>query len=93
MILTSGRASARSSTSAGDYEEMDQFDRRRSPRPPTALHAEDIGDGIARDPRRRVGPPGRRGLDLPGALHRRSTRPPENSLIKAVDPAPKQIPR
>ena len=60
------------------------------------LHADDIGVGIARAIRAaRVGPPGRRVPRPAGqavrAEHRRGRRQGD-SLIKVVDPAPKQIP-
>ena len=60
------------------------------------LHAEDIGVGIARAIRAAVsGRPGGVYLDLPAKLFAQSDRRrgrAARSLIKVVDPAPKQIP-
>jgi hypothetical protein len=59
------------------------------------LHAEDIGVGIARAIRAAVsGRPGGVYLDLPAKLFAQSidATAGKNSLIKVVDPAPRQIP-
>jgi oxalyl-CoA decarboxylase len=81
----------------GDYEEMDQLAIAK----PVAkaafrvLHAEDIGVGIARAIRAALsGRPGGVYLDLPAKLFAQSidSVSGKNSLIKVVDPAPKQIP-
>ena len=98
MILISG-ASEREivDLQQGDYEEMDQLAVAR----PVAkaafrvLHAEDIGVGIARAIRAAVsGRPGGVYLDLPAKLFAQTidAAAGKNSLIKVVDPAPKQIP-
>ncbi|MDH4174993.1 MAG: oxalyl-CoA decarboxylase, partial [Betaproteobacteria bacterium] len=81
----------------GDYEEMDQLAIAR-PLAKAAfrvLHAEDIGVGIARAIRAALsGRPGGVYLDLPAKLFAQSidATAGRNSLIKVVDPAPKQIP-
>ena len=59
------------------------------------LHAEDIGVGIARAIRAAVsGRPGGVYLDLPAKLFAQAmdAEAGKKSLIKVVDPAPKQIP-
>src|SRR5512141_1412317 len=81
----------------GDYEEMDQLAIAK-PLCKAAfrvLHAEDIGVGIARAIRAAVsGRPGGVYLDLPAKVFAQSVAKDvaERSLIKVVDPAPKQIP-
>jgi oxalyl-CoA decarboxylase len=98
MILISGSSEREIvDLQQGDYEEMDQLAIAK----PVAkaayrvLHAEDIGVGIARAIRAAVsGRPGGVYLDLPAKLFSQSM-PAEagrRSLIKVVDPAPKQIP-
>jgi len=81
----------------GDYEEMDQLAvAKRSPRPPSvSFTPEDIGVGIARAIRAAVsGRPGGVYLDLPAKLFAQTmdAEAGKKSLIKVVDPAPKQIP-
>jgi oxalyl-CoA decarboxylase len=81
----------------GDYEEMDQLAIAK-PLAKAAfrvLHAEDIGVGVARAIRAAVsGRPGGVYLDLPAKLFPQSmdAEAGRKSLIKVVDPAPKQIP-
>ena len=81
----------------GDYEEMDQLAIAK-PLCKAAfrvLHAEDIGVGIARAIRAAVsGRPGGVYLDLPAKLFAQTMDAVagKNSLIKVVDPAPRQIP-
>jgi oxalyl-CoA decarboxylase len=81
----------------GDYEELDQLAIAR-PLAKAAfrvLHAEDIGVGVARAIRAAVsGRPGGVYLDLPAKLFAQSIDAVagKNSLIKVVDPAPRQIP-
>jgi len=98
MILISGSSEREIvDLQQGDYEEMDQLAIAR----PVAkaayrvLHAEDIGVGIARAIRAAVsGRPGGVYLDLPAKLFAQSidAAAGKNSLIKVVDPAPRQIP-
>src|SRR5688500_16497701 len=98
MILVSGSSEREIvDLQQGDYEEMDQLAIAK----PVAkaafrvLHAEDIGVGIARAIRAAVsGRPGGVYLDLPAKLFAQSIDAVagKNSLIKVVDPAPKQIP-
>src|SRR6185503_16255249 len=98
MILISGSSEREIvDLQQGDYEEMDQLAIAK----PVAkaafrvLHAEDIGVGIARAIRAAVsGRPGGVYLDLPAKLFAQSidAAAGKNSLIKVVDPAPKQIP-
>src|SRR5690349_4916572 len=98
MILISGSSEREIvDLQQGDYEEMDQLAIAK-PLCKAAfrvLHAEDIGVGIARAIRAALsGRPGGVYLDLPAKLFPQSM-PAEagrNSLIKVVDPAPKQIP-
>ena len=98
MILISGSSEREIvDLQQGDYEEMDQLAIAK----PVAkaayrvLHAEDIGVGIARAIRAAVS--GARAASTstcrPSCSRRRSTPRREKSLIKVVDPAPKQIPR
>src|SRR5256885_11786825 len=81
----------------GDYEEMDQLAIAK-PLAKAAfrvLHAEDIGVGIARAIRAAVsGRPGGVYLDLPAKLFAQTldVEVGKKSLIKVVDPAPRQIP-
>src|SRR5687768_2290738 len=81
----------------GDYEEMDQLAIAK-PLCKAAfrvLHAEDIGVGIARAIRSAVsGRPGGVYLDLPAKLFAQTmdAAAGKRSLIKVIDPAPKQIP-
>ena len=98
MILISGSSEREIvDLQQGDYEEMDQLAIAK-PLCKAAwrvLHAEDIGVGIARAIRAAVsGRPGGVYLDLPGKLFAQTmdAAAGKNSLIKAVDPAPKQIP-
>src|SRR5690242_19137011 len=98
MILISGSSEREIvDLQQGDYEEMDQLAVAK----PVAkaafrvLHADDIGVGIARAIRAAVsGRPGGVYLDLPAKLFAQSI-PAESgrkTLIKVVDPAPRQIP-
>src|SRR6188508_142769 len=98
MILISGSSEREIvDLQQGDYEEMDQLAIAK-PLCKAAfrvLHAEDIGVGIARAIRSAVsGRPGGVYLDLPAKLFPQSIDATvgRNSLIKVVDPAPKQIP-
>ena len=98
MILISGSSEREIvDLQQGDYEEMDQLAIAR-PLAKAAfrvLHAEDIGVGIARAIRAAVsGRPGGVYLDLPARLFPQSidASAAARSLIKVVDPAPRQIP-
>src|SRR6059036_418431 len=98
MILISGSSEREVvDLQQGDYEEMDQLAIAK-PLCKAAfrvLHAEDIGVGIARAIRAAVsGRPGGVYLDLPAKLFPQSIDAElgKRSLIKVVDPAPKQIP-
>jgi len=98
MILISGSSEREIvDLQQGDYEEMDQLAIAK-PLCKAAyrvLHAEDIGVGIARAIRAAVsGRPGGVYLDLPAKLFAQTmdAEAGRNSLIKVVDPAPKQIP-
>ncbi len=98
MILISGSSEREIvDLQQGDYEEMDQLAIAK-PLCKAAfrvLHAEDIGVGIARAIRAAVsGRPGGVYLDLPAKLFAQTmdAAAGKNSLIKVVDPAPKQIP-
>jgi oxalyl-CoA decarboxylase len=98
MILVSGSSEREIvDLQQGDYEEMDQLAIAK-PLCKAAfrvLHAEDIGVGIARAIRAAVsGRPGGVYLDLPAKLFAQSMdkEAGQKSLIKVVDPAPKQIP-
>ena len=98
MILISGSSEREIvDLQQGDYEEMDQLAIAK----PVAkaayrvLHADDIGVGIARAIRAAVsGRPGGVYLDLPAKLFAQSidAEAGKKTLIKVVDPAPKQIP-
>jgi oxalyl-CoA decarboxylase len=98
MILVSGSSEREIvDLQQGDYEEMDQLAIAK-PLCKAAfrvLHAEDIGVGIARAIRAAVsGRPGGVYLDLPAKLFAQTIAKDAGakSLIKVVDPAPKQIP-
>src|SRR5436309_6862323 len=98
MILISGSSEREIvDLQQGDYEEMDQLAIAK-PLCKAAfrvLHAEDIGVGVARAIRAALsGRPGGVYLDLPAKLFAQSidAAAGKNSLIKVVDPAPKQIP-
>ncbi len=98
MILISGSSEREVvDLQQGDYEEMDQLAIAR-PHAKAAfrvLHAEDIGVGIARAIRAAVsGRPGGVYLDLPAKLFPQTmdAEAGRKSLIKVVDPAPRQIP-
>ena len=98
MILISGSSEREIvDLQQGDYEEMDQLAIAK-PLCKAAfrvLHAEDIGVGVARAIRAAVsGRPGGVYLDLPAKLFSQSldAQLGRQSLIKVVDPAPRQIP-
>ncbi len=98
MILISGSSEREVvDLQQGDYEEMDQLAIAK-PLCKAAfrvLHAEDIGVGIARAIRAAVsGRPGGVYLDLPAKLFPQTVdaQAGKKSLIKVVDPAPRQIP-
>jgi oxalyl-CoA decarboxylase len=98
MILISGSSEREIvDLQQGDYEEMDQLAIAK-PLAKAAfrvLHAEDIGVGIARAIRAAVsGRPGGVYLDLPAKLLPQAidAAAGRSSLIKVVDPAPRQIP-
>ena len=98
MILISGSSEREIvDLQQGDYEEMDQLAIAK-PLCKAAyrvLHAEDIGVGIARAIRAAVsGRPGGVYLDLPAKLFAQTMEAEagKRSLIKVVDPAPRQIP-
>src|SRR5213595_460367 len=98
MILISGSSEREVvDLQQGDYEEMDQLAIAK-PLCKAAfrvLHAEDIGIGIARAIRAAVsGRPGGVYLDLPAKLFGQvmDAEAGKRSLIKVVDPAPRQIP-
>ena len=98
MILISGSSEREIvDLQQGDYEEMDQLAIAR-PHAKAAfrvLHAEDIGVGVARAIRAALsGRPGGVYLDLPAKLFPQTmdAEAGKQSLIKVVDPAPRQIP-
>ena len=98
MILISGSSEREIvDLQQGDYEEMDQLAIAK-PLCKAAfrvLHAEDIGVGVARAIRAAVsGRPGGVYLDLPAKLFGQTmdALAGKASLIKVVDPAPRQIP-
>ena len=98
MILISGSSEREIvDLQQGDYEEMDQLAIAK-PLCKAAfrvLHAEDIGVGIARAIRSALsGRPGGVYLDLPAKLFAQTMEAEagKRSLIKVVDPAPRQIP-
>ena len=98
MILISGSSEREIvDLQQGDYEEMDQLAIAK----PVAkaafrvLHADDIGVGVARAIRAALsGRPGGVYLDMPAKLFAQNIdlAVGKKSLIKVVDPAPKQIP-
>ncbi len=98
MILISGSSEREIvDLQQGDYEEMDQLAIAK-PLCKAAfrvLHAEDIGVGIARAIRSALsGRPGGVYLDLPAKLFAQTMEAAagRKSLIRVVDPAPRQIP-
>ena len=98
MILISGSSEREIvDLQQGDYEEMDQLAIAK-PLCKAAfrvLNAEDIGVGVARAIRAAVsGRPGGVYLDLPAKLFGQTmdAEAGRKSLIKVVDPAPRQIP-
>ncbi|MBX3651676.1 MAG: oxalyl-CoA decarboxylase [Burkholderiales bacterium] len=98
MILISGSSEREVvDLQQGDYEEMDQLAIAK-PLCKAAfrvLHAEDIGVGVARAIRAAVsGRPGGVYLDLPAKVFAQTMEAEagRKSLIKVVDPAPRQIP-
>jgi oxalyl-CoA decarboxylase len=98
MILISGSSEREVvDLQQGDYEEMDQLAIAK-PHAKAAfrvLHAEDIGVGMARAIRAALsGRPGGVYLDLPAKLFPQTidAEAGRKSLIKVVDPAPRQIP-
>ncbi|HUF87041.1 MAG TPA: oxalyl-CoA decarboxylase [Thermohalobaculum sp.] len=98
MILVSGSSEREIvDLQQGDYEEMDQLSVAR-PHCKAAfrvLHAADIGIGVARAIRAAVsGRPGGVYLDLPAKLLAQVIEKEKSagSLIKVIDPAPRQIP-
>ncbi|MGQ0750478.1 MAG: thiamine pyrophosphate-binding protein, partial [Betaproteobacteria bacterium] len=98
MILISGSSEREIvDLQQGDYEELDQLAIAR-PLAKAAyrvLHAEDVGVGIARAIRAAVsGRPGGVYLDMPAKLFAQSidAATGRKTLIKVIDPAPKQIP-
>ena len=98
MILISGSSEREIvDLQQGDYEEMDQLAIAK-PHAKAAfrvLHAEDIGVGVARAIRAAVsGRPGGVYLDLPAKVFPQTidAEVGRKSLIKVVDPAPRQIP-
>jgi len=98
MILISGSSEREVvDLQQGDYEEMDQLAIAK-PLCKAAfrvLHAQDIGVGVARAIRSALsGRPGGVYLDLPAKLFAQTLDAVEgrNSLIKVVDPAPRQLP-
>ena len=98
MILISGSSEREIvDLQQGDYEEMDQLAIAK-PLCKAAfrvLHAEDIGIGVARAIRSAVsGRPGGVYLDLPAKLFAQTINAVagQNSLVKVVDAAPRQLP-
>ena len=98
MILISGSSEREIvDLQQGDYEEMDQLSIAK-PLCKAAyrvLHAEDIGIAIARSIRSAVsGRPGGVYLDIPANVLSQAIDKGQgnSSLVKVVDPAPKQIP-
>jgi len=98
MILISGSSEREIvDLQQGDYEEMDQLAIAK-PLCKAAfrvLHAEDIGIGIARAIRSAVsGRPGGVYLDFPAKLFSQAidAAAGKRSLVKVVDPAPRQLP-
>jgi len=98
MILISGSSEREIvDLQQGDYEELDQLAIAK-PLAKAAfrvLHAEDIGVGVARAIRAALsGRPGGVYLDLPAKLFPQTidAATGRSTLIKVVDPAPRQIP-
>ena len=98
MILISGSSEREIvDLQQGDYEEMDQLAIAK-PLCKAAfrvLHAQDIGIGVARAIRSALsGRPGGVYLDLPAKLFGQTmdAAAGKKSLVKVVDPAPKQLP-
>ncbi len=98
MILISGSSEREIvDLQQGDYEEMDQLAVAK-PLCKAAfrvLHAEDIGIGIARAIRAACsGRPGGVYLDLPAKLlgQTMDAQAGQDSLVKVIDPAPRQLP-
>ena len=98
MILISGSSEREIvDLQQGDYEEMDQLAVAK-PLCKAAfrvLHAEDIGIGVARAIRAACsGRPGGVYLDLPAKLlgQTMDAQAGRDSLVKVVDPAPRQLP-
>ena len=98
MILISGSSEREIvDLQQGDYEEMDQLAIAK-PLCKAAyrvLHAQDIGVGVARAIRAALsGRPGGVYLDLPAKLFAQTldAQAGRDSLIRVVDPAPRQIP-
>ncbi|MEO1264678.1 MAG: oxalyl-CoA decarboxylase [Pseudomonadota bacterium] len=98
MILISGSSEREIvDLQQGDYEEMDQLAIAK-PHCKAAyrvLHAADIGIAVARAIRSAVsGRPGGVYLDIPGALlgQTMDSAAGNASLVKVIDPAPKQLP-
>jgi oxalyl-CoA decarboxylase len=98
MILISGSSEREVvDLQQGDYEEMDQLAIAKTMCKAAfrVLHAEDIGVGIARAIRAALsGRPGGVYLDLPAKLFPQAldAEVGKSTLIKVVDPAPRQIP-
>src|SRR5271154_6487952 len=98
MILISGSSEREIvDLQQGDYEEMDQLAIAKPPCKAgfRVLHAAGIGIGVARAIRAAVsGRPGGVYLDLPAKLFSQvmDAEAGRASLIKVVDPAPRQIP-
>jgi len=98
MILVSGSSEREIvDLQQGDYEEMDQLNAAKpfSKAAFRILHAQDIGIGVARAIRSALsGRPGGVYLDLPAKLFSQTmdAQAGRRSLVKVVDPAPRQIP-
>ena len=98
MILISGSSEREIvDLQQGDYEEMDQLAIAKSlcKAAIRVLNAEDIGIGVARAIRAACsGRPGGVYLDLPAKLLGQTMQAEagRNSLVKVVDPAPRQLP-
>ena len=98
MILISGSSEREIvDLQQGDYEEMDQLSIAKPicKAAYRVLHAEDIGIAIARSIRSAVsGRPGGVYLDIPANVLSQAIDKDQGnlSLVKVVDPAPKQIP-
>src|ERR1700720_347584 len=98
MILISGSSEREIvDLQQGDYEEMDQLAiaRPHAKAGFRVLHVEDIGVGVARAIRAALsGRPGGVYLDLPAKLFPQTidAEAGRQSLIKVVDPAPRQLP-